>query len=264
MQWESALAEWREWLLAAGRPQTTISLRTYQMRRFAEDNVRPWAQTHKTLIGWLASQNWAIESRRSYRSALRSFYGWAYASGHIAHDPAALLPPIRPVRHLPRPAPEATLTSALNLSDVRVGLMLMLAAREGLRRGEISRIHTSDVTKDLMGWSLRVHGKGGKVRVIPLHDELALILKVLPNGWVFPGKIDGHLSPAYVGKLMSRALGEGWTAHTLRHRFATITYQGSRDLLAVQGLLGHSKPETTLQYVQLPDDALRAAMRWAA
>lgn len=59
-------------------------------------------------------------------------------------------------------------------------------------------------------------------------------------------------------------LPDGWTTHTLRHRFATVSYAGTRDLLAVQELLGHSRPETTRGYVQLPQDALRAAVAAAA
>ena len=64
--------------------------------------------------------------------------------------------------------------------------------------------------------------------------------------------------------LIARALPDQWTAHPLRHRFATVAYQGTRDLLAVQELLGHSKPETTRNYIRLPQDALRAAVAAAA
>lgn len=63
---------------------------------------------------------------------------------------------------------------------------------------------------------------------------------------------------------MARALPGGWTAHTLRHRFATVAYAGTRDLLAVQDMLGHSKPETTRGYIEMPQDALRAAVLAAA
>ena len=79
-----------------------------------------------------------------------------------------------------------------------------------------------------------------------------------------PGQTDGHLSADYVGVLMARALPDGLTAHTLRHRFATAAYGATRDLLAVQELLGHSSPETTRNYVQLPADALRRAVEAAA
>lgn len=263
--WESVIQEWRDWLKAASRPGTTIRLRTYQIRRFAADNAYPWNQTQKSIILWLAAQNWSPESRRSYRSALRTFYGWAHASGYIDHNPAALLPPVKVNHHPPRPTPEVVLARALLAADPRVQLMILLAARQGLRRGEIALVHSRDLVEDLGGWSLRVHGKGDKERVIPLHSDLAGRLQVLPWGWAFPGEKDGHLSPRWIGTLVKRALGEdGWTTHTLRHRFATSAYRGSRDLLAVQELLGHSKPETTRNYVQLPDDAMRTALLGAA
>lgn len=264
MHWEQALGGWKQWLIAAGRPASTIKLRMYQMRRFSADNPEPWAQTQETLIAWLSEQEWAPETRRSYRSALRGFYGWAHAAGKMGYDPAWLLPPIRARIGRARPTPEPVLRTALAFPDPRTRLIILLAARQGLRRGEIARIHSDDLTEDLAGWSLRVHGKGDKVRVIPLHDDLAVMLRERGTGWAFPGQIDGHLSPRWVGDLVQRAMPKGWTTHTLRHRFATVAYHGSRDLLAVQELLGHSKPETTRLYVQLPDDALRAAMQWAA
>lgn len=264
MSWGSPLAEWRAWLVCAGRPASTIKLRMYQVQRFGLDNPGPWAQTQQSMVVWLAAQSWSPESRRSYRSALRGFYGWAYASGYIGHDPAALLPPIRPTQHSARPTPEQVLEDALVAADPRVHLMVLLAGRQGLRRGEIAQVHSRDVARDLYGWSLRVHGKGDRERVIPLQDDVARRLIELEPGWAFPGQIDGHLSPRWVGTLVKGALADGWTTHTLRHRFATVTYRGSRDLLAVQTLLGHSKPETTRLYVQLPDDALRAAMGHAA
>lgn len=52
--------------------------------------------------------------------------------------------------------------------------------------------------------------------------------------------------------------------HTLRHRCATVAYAKTRDLRAVQELLGHAKPETTAIYTAVPDDAVRDAMRAAA
>lgn len=99
---------------------------------------------------------------------------------------------------------------------------------------------------------------------MPLADDVAAQLLALPSGWAFPGRDAGHLSPGYVGKLVAAALPGGWTAHTLRHRFATNAYAGTHDLLAVQELLGHSRPETTRDYIELPREALREAVRKAA
>lgn len=262
--WSTMIGDWQDWMRAANTPDTTQGLRVYQLRRFAADHPRPAHANTEQMVRWLAGHGWAAETMRSYRSALRSFYAWALATRRLDHDPARLLPPIRATQHYARPTPELVLADALAWADCRVQLMLLLAARQGMRRGEIARLHTADLQPDLTGWSLLVHGKGNKERLIPCHAEIAARIRECPPGWVFPGQDHGHLSPAYVGKLMSRALAGGWTAHTLRHRFATAAYQGSRDLLAVQSLLGHSKPETTRGYVRLPDDALRAAIAHVA
>ena len=263
--WSTALEGYRQSLVAAGRPASTIKLRQYQLRRLAADlRGGPWDHDHEDLVEWLANQAWSVETRRSYRSALRGFYGWAHAAGRVEMDPARLLPPIRPPQRRARPTPELVLVEALDKADDRTRLILLLAARQGLRRGEIARIHSSDVQQGLGGWSLLVHGKGDKERLLPLHLDLAVMLRERGPGWCFPGQVDGHLSPRWVGDLVQRVLPSGWTTHTLRHRFATVAYHGSRDLLAVQELLGHSKSETTRVYVQLPDDALRAAMLHAA
>lgn len=227
--WSAAIAEWQTWMRAAGRPETTRGLRVYQLRRFADAHPEgPWSVTTDGILRWLAQEGWAAETRRSFRAALRTFYGWAHASGRLDHNPAGLLPPIRPARHAPRPAPERAVADALLSADDRQRLMVLLAVREGLRRGEIARVHSDDLIEEAGGWSLRVHGKGDKIRVVPLSDDVALELMVLPSGWAFPGQVDGHLSPEYVGKLVSRLLPDGWTTHTLRHRFATNAYAQRR------------------------------------
>ena len=265
-QWEHAINEWQRWMRAGHRPQTTINLRGYQLRRFAAQhaNRSPWELTLTDLVNWLGAHQWAAETRRSYRASLRTFYDWAVLAGHVDRSPAALLPAIRPPRRLPRPAPEQALRQALAASTERERLMVMLAAYVGLRRGEVARVHTRDVEQDYDGWSLRITGKGGHVRRVPLTPAVALALRSLPLGWVFPGQVEGHLSPEYVGKLVSRLLPDGWTAHTLRHRFATRAYAHDRDLVTVQELLGHARIETTRIYTEAPAGALRAAVMAAA
>lgn len=141
--------------------------------------------------------------------------------------------------------------------------MIELAARAGLRRGEIARVHSDDLVQNGRVWALCVHGKGGRERVVPVPADLAHQMRET-GGWLFPGADQGHLSPHRVGDLVAAALPGGWTCHTLRHRFATRSYQASGDLLAVQRLLGHAKPETTQIYVQLDVSALLAATSWAA
>ena len=234
------------------------------MERFAQSHPQLLTVTVDEMTEWLSRPGWSTDTRRSQLSALRSFYGWAHASGRISTNPSRLLPRIRHSQHRARPAPDSAVKLALIASDARVRLMLMLAARQGLRRGEIAQVHSSDLFEDLVGWSLVVHGKGRKDRVVTLAGDVADMLRALPAGWAFPGLTNGHLSDGHVGVLMARALPGKLTAHTLRHTFATRAYQATGDLLAVQELLGHVSPETTRIYVAVADGSLRRAVEAAA
>lgn len=256
---------WATWMRAAGRPESTIGLRTYHVRRvMTEVAVSPWELTTDQLVDYLAASGWAPETRRAYRASLRGFYRWAKASGRRQDSPADLIPPIRLPRAVPRPTPEPYFEAALAKAGDRERLMLQLAGYCGLRRGEIARVRREDVERDLVGWSLRVRGKGGHVRLVPLDDYLARRILAAPPGWVFPSpQRSGPLTAHHVGVLVSALLPRGWTCHTLRHRCATRAYAGTRDLRAVQELLGHAKPETTAIYTQVPHLSVREAMRAA-
>ncbi len=268
-RWARALAGWELELQAADRPVTTRYLRGYHLRRLADDFPArdPWTLTRTELVDWLAGWSWSRETRRSYRSSLRSFYGWGMAAGLVVVSPAATLPPITPERGLPRPVPSERLEAAIAAADPRVHLALLLLAETGIRRAELAATHTDDLLQDCNGWSLRVVGKGRRERRVPIGCALGELLTLVPRGWLFPSYHRGivsseqaeHLSPAHLGKLVAAALGDGWTAHTVRHRFGTLAYAVERDLRAVQELLGHQKIETTTVYTKVPDGAMRRA-----
>lgn len=262
------IAAWRRWMIAAGRPQTTVGLRVYQLTRFCESHPQPFACTVEVLADWLAGHDWSPETRRSWRAALKGFYRWAIVTGRTATNPANDLPVVLVPTKRARPAPDAAIRAALVGADDRLWTMVNLAWRCGLRRGEIARVHGDDLLQDAEGHALVVHGKGGKERVVPIPEDVAGRVRqrcrTTAGGWCFAGDIDGHLSPARVGELVADALPGKWTCHTLRHRFATESYAATGNLFAVQELLGHSKPETTRIYVELPREALRAATAWAA
>jgi integrase/recombinase XerC len=257
-----------------GRSKATIATRRANLARLAR-GVRgvPARVTEDRIVAFMGRHpEWSIEYRRGIRNTARSFFAWAHRAGHLSEDPAAGLAAVRAAVPAPRPAPDAAWAAAIAVADPRVTLMLRLAAEAGLRRAEIARVHTRDVTIGPGGALLRVLGKGAKIRVLPISDALAVLIAggaaghtpSLPglgaNGYLFPGEEDGHLSAQWVGTLMAAALPDGWTAHTLRHRFATRAYRGSRNLRAVQTLLGHSSVATTERYTAVDDDEIRAAM----
>ncbi|MFW0790109.1 tyrosine-type recombinase/integrase [Gordonia sp. CPCC 205333] len=267
MIWNTWFVRFEAELSAGSLSGETRRLRSYHLRRFAYDHpdLPPGEVTRDLCVSWLAGHQWSAETTRSYRASLRRFFAWAYASGLIAADPTATLPTIRPPRALPRPAPDEIVRAAVIGAPERTRLMIELISATGIRRGECARVHSRDVSEDLVGWSLRVVGKGGHVRMVPLPGRLAGVLRGA-EGFMFPGRIDGHLSPRRVGELVAEALPGTWTAHTLRHRYATRAYAVSHDLRAVQELLGHAKPETTAIYTRVADTRLRevAAQVWAA
>lgn len=255
---------WTRWMVSAGRPNTTIELRRYHIERLALDLRRsPLTIDANDLAAWLAAHDWKPETRRSYRSSLRSYFGWLQAVGYRPDSPAHLLPPVSVPRAKPRPAPEIMYREALSKATSRERIMVALAGMCGLRRGEIARVRREDVRDDLVGRSLRVVGKGGHVRMVPLPDWLAVELLRCGPGWVFPSPRGGHLTPHHVGVLVSRLMPSGWTCHTLRHRCATTAYRATLDIVSIQQLLGHAKLSTTRDYVLPPDDGLRAAVRAA-
>ena len=262
--WRAPLTRWLGSLAAAGQSRQTIDSRRQQLsvaaRHLPPD---PWTVTPNDLTEYVTARVWSRETRRTNYAALRGFFRWAVLAGHLEVSPAEHLPKVRAADPCPRPAPETVYRTAKLYADQRSLLILRLAGEAGLRRAEICQVHTDDVGEDLIGWSLVVHGKGGKLRTVPLPDDLAAAVRDA-KGWLFPGDDAGHLSPRWVGKLAAQALPGKWTLHTLRHRFASRAYAGEYDLLAVQKLLGHSSPATTQRYVATDFDRLRRAAAGAA
>lgn len=136
--------------------------------------------------------------------------------------------------------------------------MLVLGAECGLRRSEIASVRSSDVVDVDGGKALVVAGKGDRQRIVPLPDSLANDIQA-KGGWVFPGRWSGHVEASYIGKHLARLL-KPYTAHSLRHRYATTAWCATHDLLLVSKLLGHASVETTDRYVAMPDSRLRVVL----
>lgn len=265
MTWSSAVNGWVAWLSAGGRARGSVRLRRYQVLRLAADvGGRPGSLTAGRLASWLAVQVWAIETRRSEVAGLRSFFGWLRRAGVRVDDPTDGLPALRPPEGVPRPADERAVAAALLAADGRTRLMVELAAWHGLRRGEIAMAAAWDMTVSSGGWSLRVHGKGGKDRMVPLLDSVAAKFRLSGSGWVFPNGFGDHLTAGHVGVLISRVLPVGVTPHMLRHRFATVVYRRTLDIRNLQRLLGHSSVATTQRYAAPDDAVLRAVLTSAS
>ena len=273
--WLPLLAAWLQYLKAIGRPDTTIETRRQQLSQLARalSPATPAEVTFDDLVEFHSSMAWALDTRRGHRNAAVAFFRWAHDTGRIPSNPATNMPIVPASPPAPRPAPDRVVREGLATPSKRTQMMLRLSCEAGMRRAEVAQVSTTDVEDGSGGAMLRVHGKGGKVRRIPISDDLALAIERGPAGhtpgapkagFLFPGKEDGHLSARWVGTLCAGALPGGWTMHTLRHRFATRAYRGSRNLRAVQVLLGHTSVATTQRYTAVDEDEIRAAMMAAA
>ena len=255
--WREPVAAFLEYKRAGGCSEQTLSTRRYQLAHFAAHvDVSPQQVTTAQLIAALADCG-AQWTRKGLRNCFVTFFRWLQFSELRTDNPAALLPNVRSARPRPKPCPDADVMAALEKATPIEVLIIRLAAECGLRRAEIACIHSRDVIADSYGrYSLIVHGKGGKQRTIPIAQDLGSTI-LTAHGYLFPGRWAGHVEPSYIGRHVSRLLPEGYSVHKLRHRFATVAYSDSHDMLAVSEALGHSSTEVTRHYVALPAESLR-------
>lgn len=257
--WATAIADYLDYLTAAARPATTRGMYRSRLLQLADAYPlrSPWEISAEELVSYLGSRNIGNDARRGTRYTLTGFYDWAVMTGRATANPAKLLPKIAPRPGVPRPIPDHLLAQACAVADPRQRLALRLAAEAGLRRAEIAQVHQRDVHRSHDGYTLLVHGKGQKQRMIPIPDALARLIGLEGTAWAFPDNKGGHLTADRIGHLTAQVLPSGYTLHTLRHRFATAAYNHTRDLYAVQRLLGHSNPQVTQRYVSLDTAELR-------
>lgn len=256
---------WAEYLTSEGLRRETIRLKiTYigTLSRALEKVGASLLEAEESdLVRWIANPRWGPEAKKSARSVARGFFEWAEGVGLIERSPAARLKTIRVPAGKPKPAPEAALEQALEGADELDRAILLLAAFAGLRRAEIAELRVEDVT----AYGLRVTGKGGRTRMVPVHPKLEEALRVraaaVEGPWLFPSPVKKGVpvTPDFIYRHVKRLTGS-YPPHTFRHRFATRAYAGTNDLRAVQELLGHSSPVTTMRYTLIGADALTAAV----
>lgn len=258
--WRESINGWTDTLRAAGLSAQTIKSRRYKMVHLATLLMPsgPEDVTTEQIVQAFARQQWKPETRKAYRNTISSFFRWLHKSGRRSDDPSLDVPRVKKPHAHPRPCPDRYIAAAMEKATSSEKLMIRLGAECGLRRGEIARVHSDDVVADSAGRSLIVRGKGDKQRIVPLPDDLAGII-MDARGYLFPGRLGGHVEESYVGDHISHLLPRGYAAHTLRHRFATTAYAATHDLFVVAELLGHESVETTEHYVAMPDGRLREA-----
>ena len=215
------------------------------------------AQIDKFMATQLA--NVSPNYRKSMRSALMCFFGFAVKKKYLEVDPAYQMVKISIPRPLPRPVSEDALRIAYELATLDVQCMILLGSMGGLRLSEIANLHMDDREGNL----LRVLGKGSKERIIPMNATLSSALDrwqaEIEWGYYFANPLThSPWSISYVAIQIKKDLPRKFSAHNLRHRAASTAYGTTKDIRAVQELLGHASVATTQLYTAITSDDLKA------
>lgn len=243
--------------------------------------------TASDLRAWAADLRRGDLSSRSVAralSALRSFARWL-GERHPEFDPSIILGARSPrhTRPLPRPLSETDARAvvetigagaAQDWTEARDTAVAALLYGCGLRISEALSLTGADLP---MAETLRITGKGGKERLVPLLPaaraavERYLALCPYPverDAPLFRGLRGGALNPRLVARATESVrarlgLPETATPHALRHSFATHLLSAGGDLRAIQELLGHARLSTTQIYTGVDAARLMESYRAA-
>lgn len=240
--------------------------------------------TQSDMRAWLAAcRNEGLGTRSLARrvSAVKGFYRWLAEREGV--DATAVLAARAPrfQKKLPRPLSEAAAREVIGTIDLQSPTPWVAARDEavvtllygcGLRISEALGLTGGDAP---LGETLRITGKGGKERIVPViapaRAAVASYVRLCPfpadpAGPLFRGVRGGALGPRAVQKLVERVrlqlgLPASVTPHAMRHSFATHLLNAGGDLRAIQELLGHASLSTTQAYTAVDTSRLMEVYR---
>ena len=274
------LAEWNAHLIHARRrsPHTVRAYGAAAARLVGALDIEQWSALARidaaTLRQHLAArrgEGLGNASAARELSALKAFLAFARDRAGVAEDAGPQMRGPRVKKGIPRPVTPA---DALGVADavaeaaefewigLRDRAVLLLLYGAGLRIAEALSLTAAALP---LGETLRVTGKGGKQRVVPVlpvvREAVDAYVRIQPFVLtpvepLFRGEKGGPLSPGMIQKAMARAriamgLPASATPHALRHSFATHLLGAGADLRSLQELLGHASLGSTQIYTQV-------------
>jgi len=241
---------------------------------------------------WLAAQykeGRADATRARRGAAARAFTSFARRQGWLAADPGPQLGIPKARRVLPAVLRREEMNSALAESEdraraertsgrpvtaalaLRDAAVLELLYASAIRVSELCGLDVDGLDGERR--TVRVLGKGGKERVVPVGVPAAravaqwaaegrpVLVNARSGPALFLGARGGRLDPRTAHRVVQTRLAAG--PHAIRHTAATHLLEGGADLRSVQEILGHASPETTQIYTHVSAERLRASYRQA-
>lgn len=240
----------------------------------------------RSFLGYLQTQAFGRRSIARKLASLRTFFGFLCNAGDLQRNPTLQVRPPKQEKSLPvhLNVQEADRTMDAPNPDSILGVrdraILELFYSTGIRLRELAGLTLGAL--DLDGGLVRVVGKGGKERIVPIGKPAQNALKVYlarrtelfgdksstaDGQFVFLTRSGNALSPSGVQRRVERhietATGRKLSPHTLRHTFATHMLDAGADLNAVKELLGHASLSTTQIYTHVSVERLKKAYRQA-
>jgi integrase/recombinase XerC len=276
--------------LVVGRGRSENTARAYirdveKFFQFLEDRNKTgdWSAVNKNDVRaflFQARQNNQNVSLARKLASIRAFYKYLIWEGRLSTNPAQEVEPPRFTKQQPRFLNVDEAFALVELPDPKdpVGLRdraaLELAYSSGLRVGELCGLNMDDL--DLKQRLVRVLGKGGKERIVPVGAKAVQALeeylkvrhtlggpeKTSGTQALFLGRRGGRLNDRVFRRQVEKYVGDlslqtGLSPHALRHTFATHMLEAGADLRSIQELLGHASLSTTQKYTHLNLDRLR-------
>ena len=215
-------------------------------------------------------------------ASLRSFWKWLLKSNYTKHDIITTLKQFKTPKRLPTYVPETRMTDVVvglkediasdDNERLRDAIIMLLLYTCGLRLSELVEANVEDLSADFS--SIRVRGKGNKVRIQPILKSVANLLKkyfsqnssqnicTAQKKALILSKKGERINRRAVQRIVERKLKsygiQGKTSpHVLRHTFATHLLNDGADLREIQELLGHSALRTTQVYTHTNIEQLK-------
>lgn len=241
-------------------------------------------QTHleNYLFECQAKHGWAAKTVRNRLISMRVFLDWCVHQELIVANPARNIPLPKLPKRLPKSLCKQDALALLDWTQSyryefasersRAVAIIAMFMFSGLRLSELYNLKRTDVNLEQRTLFVR-SGKGDKDRLVIINDELALHLSAYLQErdrqrkhcpYFFASiqsdkPIDVSVVPRLVKKLRN-SCGIYFTAHMLRHTFATLMLEGGADLVAIKEMMGHSDINTTMIYLSVSTGHLREAI----